>query len=88
MPRSELCKLFQSYLTSSIAKDTLIKEIVNDELIVSVIDIKATSHDILFRTKLSLLLPKLMKYMKYEVITVHLVKIIVPFLFGAPRCPR
>ena len=47
MPRSELCKLFQSYLTSSIAKDTLIKEIVNDELIVSVIDIKATSHDIL-----------------------------------------
>ena len=29
------------------AKDTLGKEIVNDELIVSVIDIKATSHDIL-----------------------------------------
>ena len=33
------------------AKDTLGKEIVNDELIVSVIDIKATSHDILIQDK-------------------------------------
>ena len=33
------------------AKDTLGKEIVNDELIVSVIDIKATSHDIFVQDK-------------------------------------
>ena len=32
-------------------KDTLDKEIVNDKLIVSVIDIKATSHDILIQDK-------------------------------------
>ena len=33
------------------AKDTLGKEIVNDELIVSVIDIKATSHDVIIQDK-------------------------------------
>ena len=28
------------------AQDTLEKEIVNDELIVSILDVKATSHDV------------------------------------------
>jgi len=46
------------------AQDTLEKEIVNDELIVSILDVKATLTMYLSRTKLSLLLPKLMKYMK------------------------
>ena len=35
-----------------IAKDTLDKEIVNDELIVSVVKMKATSHDIFVQDKL------------------------------------
>ena len=71
------------------AKDTLGKEIVNDELIVSVIDIKATSHDILIQDKVVTV-----NYFTNvldndvdvddddeinEVLTVHLVKIIVPF---------
>ena len=43
---SEHHALFQSYPTSSIPKDTLVKEIVNDELIVGINDIKATSHDV------------------------------------------
>ena len=45
------------------AKDTLEKETVNNELIVDILDILATSDDVLylFRTKLSLLLPMMMK---------------------------
>ena len=104
MPRSELCKLFQSYLTYSIAKDTLIKEIVNDELIVSVIDIKATSHNILIQDKVvtvNFFTNVLDKDVDVdeddeinEVLTVHLVNIIVPFFLLEHRsvldrkCPR
>ena len=45
------------------AKDTLEKETVNNELIVDILDILDTSDDVLylFRTKLSLLLPMMMK---------------------------
>ena len=51
------------------AKDTLVKEIVNDELIDKAVAVIAEDEI-------------------QEGITVHVVKIIVPFLFGAPRCPR
>ena len=68
------------------AKDTLIKETVNDELIVGILDIKATSHDVLIQDKVVAVIAQ--DDPINEVITVHLVKIIVPFLFGAPRCPR
>ena len=67
------------------AKDTLVKEIVNNELIVSVTNnIKATFHDAFVQDKVVAVIAKDDEI--NEVITVHLVKIIVPFLFGAPRC--
>ena len=59
---------------------------MNDELIVSVDYVKATSHDVLIQDKLVAVIARVDEI--HEVITVHLVKIIVPFLFGAPRCPR
>ena len=59
------------------AKDTHIKGIVNDELIVGIHDIKATSHNVFVQDKVVAVIAQDDKI--YEVITVHLVKIIVPF---------
>ena len=81
---AELC--FKVILNLVNAKDTLEKETENDELIVSIIDLKATSHNVIVKDKVVAVIAEDDEI--NEVITVHLVKIIVPFLFGAPRCPR
>ena len=65
--------------------NTIVKEIVNDELIESVNNLKSISHDVFVQIKVVAVIAE--DEIK-EVITVHLVKIIVPFLFGAPRCPQ
>ena len=78
-------------------KDTLHKEILNVELIVSVINIMATSQNVFAMNNVVAVVNfstnvlydiKVAKDEINEVKTVHLVKIIVPFLFGAPRCPQ
>ena len=60
------------------AKDTLIKGIVNDELIVGIHDIKATSHNVFVQDKVVAVIAQDDDEI-HEVITVHLVKLIVPF---------